>query len=116
MFYQNNWRFFCVNDNFESNTYLWYGWDVIIILTKKLSLRHKSDFITPLTLQPNVVDLRYFKLWIQKLNQGGKDTGTRKFEFVAKNQFLSQRMDPPLVDSPKNIWEMKVLAISLYNL
>jgi len=38
-----------------------------------------------------------------KTKSGCKDTGTRKFEFVAKNQFLSQRMDPPLVDSPKNI-------------
>ena len=38
-----------------------------------------------------------------KTKSGCKDTGTRKFAFVAKTQFLSHRMDPPLVDSPKNI-------------
>ena len=56
-----------------------------------------SDFLIPISLQPNVVDLRYFKLWIL-LHQiilvwniktsGSIDIGIRTFEFVAKTQFL----------------------------
>ena len=38
------------------------------ILTKKLSFCHKLRFLSPLSLQPNVVDLRYSKLWFL-LNQ-----------------------------------------------
>ena len=31
--------------------------------TEELSLCQNSDFLIPLTLQQNVVDLRYFMLW-----------------------------------------------------
>ena len=48
-----------------------YGWGVMKYvetlepgLTKELHLCHKLRFLIPLSLQPNVVDLRYFKLWI----------------------------------------------------
>ena len=64
---------------------------------KELSLCHKLWFSNFYTLQPNVVDLRYFKLWIL-LHQiilvwniktsGSIDIGIRTFEFVAKTQFL----------------------------
>ena len=55
-----------------------------------------SDFLIPISLQPNVVDLRYFKLWnilkqiiwvwhIKGLHyQVAKIVRTRKFEFVTK--------------------------------
>ena len=61
------------------------------------SLPQNSDFIIPLSLQPNVVDLRYFKLWIMfdqmifkfviikgLQNQVTKIKGIWKFEFVVK--------------------------------
>ena len=49
-----------------------------------------------LSLQPNVVDLRYFKLWILidiiylklKVSLGCKDISIMKFVFVAKTEFL----------------------------
>ena len=60
-----------------------------------------SDFIITISLQPNVVDLRYFKLWIIYVISNSlslkyqefptfdsQDIGIRKFEFVAKTQFL----------------------------
>ena len=60
-----------------------------------------SDFLIPLSLQPNVVDLRYFTLWIRSVRlsssslkyqrfslSGCKDIGNSKYEFVAKTQLL----------------------------
>ena len=41
-----------------------------------------SDFLISLSLQPNVMNLRYFKL------SGSKNIGIRKFEFVAKTGFV----------------------------
>ena len=53
-----------------------------------------SDFLIAISLQPNFVNLRYFKLWIMLdqiglkyhrfTSSGCKDIGIRKFEFVAK--------------------------------
>ena len=60
----------------------------------------KSDFLIPISLQPNFVDLRYFKLWVLLYqiayywNIKGlhpQDKRIRKFEFVAKPQFLWNR-------------------------
>ena len=49
-----------------------------------------TDFLILIYLQLNVVDLRYFKLWILLdqiiLNLGYKDIGIIKFEFVAKTK------------------------------
>jgi len=59
-----------------------------------------SDFLIPKYFQPNIVDLRYFKLWImldqiiQVWNIKGLNLpvavvkGIRKFGFVAKTHFL----------------------------
>ena len=58
-----------------------------------------SDFIIPISLQPIVVDLRYFKIWIllhqiilvwniKSLQHQFPKIGIRKFEFVTKAQFL----------------------------
>ena len=52
-----------------------------------------SDFRVTISLQPNVVDIRYFKLWIllkyQKFTPSGcKDIEVIIFYFKAKNQFL----------------------------
>ena len=57
-----------------------------------------SDFLIPLSLQPNVLDLRYFiisvgsnslSLKYQRFNPSGcKDIGIRKISFEAKTQLL----------------------------
>ena len=65
---------------------------------KELSLCHKLFFLIPISLQPNVIDLRYFKLRIlsNEINlEISKDYTVRlrhiwdqKFDFVAKTQFF----------------------------
>ena len=58
-----------------------------------------SDFLASISLRPDVVDLRYSKIWTlfdqivivwnQRFTTSGcKDIGIRKFEFEAKSQFL----------------------------
>ena len=58
-----------------------------------------SEFLIPLYLQPNIVDLSYFNLSIMLakkfnlkfqrfLRSGCKDIAIGRFEFVAKTQFL----------------------------
>ena len=64
------------------------------------SLLQTSDYLIPKSLEPNVIDLRFFhKINSVRSNDihlkykrfttsGCKDKGIRKFNFVAKNQFL----------------------------
>ena len=56
-----------------------------------------SDFLIPFSLQPNIVDVKtmnsvrsnHLSLKYQRFTPSGyKDIGIRKFEFVAKTQFL----------------------------
>ncbi len=56
-----------------------------------------SEFIIPISLEPNVANLWYFKLWSNKIHSlkylrfttlESKDIGFRNAEFVAKTQFL----------------------------
>ena len=68
------------------------------IFLKELSLCQKSNILITKFLQPNVADLRYFKLWIPSKSlslkyqrftpEDCRDAGIRKFEFVATTQFL----------------------------
>ena len=66
---------------------------------KELSLYHKLRFLTLISLQLNVVDIRYLAMnSVRSINlnlnylrftlSGSKDIGIRKFDFVAKTQFL----------------------------
>ena len=62
---------------------------------KELSFCHKLKYSYPISLQPNVVDHRYFKLLIlldqiniKGLPTGCRDIEIRKFEVVAKTQSL----------------------------
>ena len=67
---------------------------------KYVFLRGKIDFLIPISLQPNMVDHRYFKMNsvrtnnkfdLSKVSQlGCKDIESRKFEFVGKTQFCLQ--------------------------
>ena len=44
-----------------------HGWvtvNVVILYLSTFKFDTNSDFLIPISLQPNVVDLRYFKLWI----------------------------------------------------
>ena len=59
--------------------------EVFLILKRNWVFATNSDFLIPIYLQPNVVDLRYFKLWIML---DVMIIGIRKFGFVAKTQFL----------------------------
>ena len=59
------------------------------------SLSQTLNFLIPISLEPNVVDLWYFKLILFDLTEfivlnilESKDIGFRKAEFVAKTQFL----------------------------
>ena len=79
--------------------------EIVIKLCKGINfIATNSDFLIPISLQPNVVDLRYFKLSIllgQKISvwnikvgkpSGCTDMRIRKFEFVAKTQFLNTKI------------------------
>ena len=65
------------------------------IWSKELNVCHKLKF--PISLQPDAVDLLYFQLLIlsfkyQRFTPScGKDIEIRKFEFLAKTQFLSEK-------------------------
>ena len=60
--------------------------------TKELSSCQILGFFIPISLQPDVEDLWYFKLGILfsqfLITKGCKDNGIRKLEFVAGAQFL----------------------------
>ena len=65
-------------------------------------LCHKLGFVIPISLKPNVVDRRYFKLWTlvdqtslkyeRYASSGCWDFGIVKLEFVTKTQFLSKNV------------------------
>ena len=68
--------------------------DLVWFFRKKWVLPSSSDFLTPISLEPNLVDIRYFKLWILLKKclclkylrftlSGCKDKGIRKSEYVA---------------------------------
>ena len=73
-----------------------------------LSLYHNTDFRIPISLQPNVVDPGYVKLWIPNLSlkykrftpSGCKDIEFSKFEFAANTQLLI-----PNYFIPRNNWK-----------
>ena len=91
--------------NKENKQKAWERWTLQFLIRLLVKQRNcvfatNSDFLIPISLEPNVVDLRDFKLWIMldqtiKVWNIYRFAPTRckvkeiwKFEFVAKTEFL----------------------------
>ena len=80
-----------------------------------------SDGLSPISLQPNVVDLRYFKPWIIRwfnlslkyqrfTTSGGKDIGIKIFDFEDSIPLTTFR------SNFKDIKLLQLIQINYYNL